>query len=335
MRIAQTLFFFIIMSYTSRIFAVSDFYIQHDGDCQPIKLFNDQKAFESISLPYKDAKVLCNSKDPFAQGKKYTVDVDKETHLDMIHFDRNSDTLMVLGYAACASKIRWKYIVQFFKDYDIVMFDYRWKEAGFKMKGSSVLHPIKSYFLDERHDVVAVVQKAKTLKNYKNIIGLSECYSGLIFTMAQADEATKGNSLFTKLILDSTFVSLHAISNSKLKDPTLFCKTCSDNSCSPCLWTQYLFLFFSNVIFPDISIHSFMAQIHIPVLFIHGKEDSSIPLEAFYREAWNECQSEKVLFLTPYDHVKSWTDWGVYSLICNQFIQAPSLDTFINHVTSI
>ena len=335
MRTVQTLFFFIIISYTSCNCAISDFYIQQDGDCQPIKLFNDQKAFEKISLPYKDAKALCNSRDPFAQGEKYTVDVDKDTHLDMIHFDRNSDTLIVLGHGYWSTKERWKYVVQLFKDYDIIIFDYRWTADGFGLQYSSLFQPVKSYFFDEQNDVVAVVTMAKTLKKYKNIIGLAECYSGLTFAMAQAHQEANGHSLFTKLILDSAFVSLYATSKSKLSDPKLFYETCSDYSWSPCAWTQYLLLALSNVIAPDISIHSFISKIHIPILFIHGKKDSFTPLKAFRKKAWTPCKSEKALFLTPYEHVKSSTDWGVYSYMCNQFIQAQSLGAFAEQVTSI
>jgi hypothetical protein len=72
----------------------------------------------------------------------------------------------------------------------------------------------------------------------------------------------------------------------------------------------------------------------VPILFIQGKQDSMFSLEAFFSDAWFPTKGKKALFVTPYEHVHNGTDWGVYSFICNQFINN-SMKNFIDKVIAL
>ena len=305
------------------------FYLYAGSDEKPFQLFTKPGAFKAISCPRKDAKEDLYERDTkssnsiCAVGEKYTVALSDETDIHMTHYDRGSDTLIVLGHGYGSTSKRWKYVIPLLKEYDIVTFDYRWHTRCFCLNPSSIYSPIQSRFFDEQEEVVAVVGKARQLKKYKQVIGLAECYSCLTFIVAQAGQEVKDRQLFDKLVLDSSFVSLRSV---------------SDDWVRGCL-KKHLFYWFplaiSHCILPDISMTSYIAQItKTPLLFIHGGSDEFVTLQALMEGAFDVTKAPKVLLKTPYGHVHSGLDWGIYKFVCDQFIQSASQADFIERLKS-
>jgi hypothetical protein len=69
-----------------------------------------------------------------------------------------------------------------------------------------------------------------------------------------------------------------------------------------------------------------------PLLFIHGLQDDRITLQNLKDEAFNETKAPRALVITPYEHVQSFADLGIYTFVCDQFIQAASQADFIDRL---
>lgn len=326
---------FVVLSfYLACNAAKSNFYLYTDDVQEPVMLFDDPDSFSKISYNYEQAKKdFCNS-DPFKSCKTFDIGLQSNTHISMMHFDHNSDTLLVIGGGFDIAKERWKYVLQLFEHYDIVIFDYRWAAQGFFRMPSTLLHPFKKIFLDEREEVVNVVNVARELKPYKRVIGLAECYSCFIFAQAQAEQEEQGLNLFDKLIFDSALVSLQAVNDSSIHDPELCCRNRDENPASCPIGLRYPWickplLAFSHLFFPDLSMSIFIKKINAaPMLFIHGHDDALISLDVLINEVWGCSQAPMTLISTPYPHARSRTDWGVYKFICEKFIQTDSQKDF-------
>jgi hypothetical protein len=144
-----------------------------------------------------------------------------------------------------------------------------------------------------------------------------------MFAIAQSKQEALGKKLFDKLILDSPFISFKDVYKMAKKNP------------NQSYVNNLILAITPEALIPDISIKTSLSKIkNVPILFIQGRKDSMFSLEAFFSDAWLPTTSEKVLLLTPYEHVHNGTDWGIYSFICNQFIDN-TIEAFVQKITTI
>jgi len=311
----------------------SDFSLLTSGTNEPLKLFANKKEFQERSYSYENAKKDTLALRKHLEGTSHTVTLSSGLALPVTHFDRHSRTVVILGQGFLEGKERWNAVVPLLADYDVVVFDYRWLQAT---SWWYVDHPGKRFVLDEKEDVIRVVNFVKKLKTYTKVIGLAECYSCFTFAAAQADQEVKGNQLFDRLIFDCAFVSLDCACKNMLNNQG------GNNKREP----RWLKLFLRNTIVPwpivramRFVIPRIALQDHIknikqaPILFIHGKNDQLIPFKKLVKECWSVTNTKKFLFITPFWHVSNFTDWGVYKWVCDAFIQPSNVDDFIKNVS--
>lgn len=313
---------FIFSFFLNTVKAESDFYLLTEKN-EKISLFKDQKKFEEISYPYIKAKDDLKSKLEPVPSKKFLIKLPSKDNVRMDFFDRKSSKLLILGNGFFSTRKRWKYIIQLFKAYDVVVFDFRINPWWSFLNPSKLFHPFKKMFFDQAEEVIAVFNVATKFKRYNEVVGLAECYSCFMFTVAQLKQESEGKKLFDKLILDSPFISFEDVYKMAKKNPNQSCIN------------KLILTIIPGILIPDISIKTFLSNIkNVPILFIQGTQDSMFSLEAFFSDAWVPTVAQKALFLTPYGHVHNGTDWGVYSFICNQFINNP-FETFIKNITAL
>lgn len=302
---------FIFCFFFNAVKAESGFYLLTEKN-ERIPLFRDQNNFKEISYPYIKAKDDLKSKLEPVPSKKFLIKLPSKDNVRMDFFDRKSDKLLIFGNGFFSTRKRWKYIIQLFKNYDIVVFDYRTNPWWTFLNPAKLLHPFKKMFFDQAEEVIASFNVVTKLKKYSEVVGLAECYSCFMFAVAQLKQESEGKKLFDKLVLDSSFISFTDVYKMAKKKPNQSSANNLILSLTP------------ETLIPDISIKTSLSQIkNVPILFIQGKQDSMFSLEAFFSDVWVPTTSQKVLFLTPYEHVHNGTDWGVYSFICNQFINNP------------
>src|SRR3989338_973729 len=124
-----------------------------------------------------------------------------------LYFNRGSDTVLVLGQGFFGVKENMLFEAGLFSKYDIIAFDYRWNELG-----EFLLNPrhwnTGFLLIKEADEVESVLDFLQQKKQYKNIVGLGQCYSCFTFIMAQYKRQKHKKLNFTKLILDSCWLSL-------------------------------------------------------------------------------------------------------------------------------
>lgn len=310
----------------------SDFSLLTNDTCEPIKLFTNKEQFQAHSYLYEKAKKDSLVLKKQLKGTSYTVTLSSGLKLPLTYFDRNSTTVVILGQGFLEKKERWKAIVPLLSDYDVVAFDYRWLQAR---PWWYINHPGERFILDEKDDVIQVVNFVKKLKTYSKVIGLAECYSCFTFAAAQADQEVKGHQLFDRLIFDCAFVSLDCVCQNMLKAH-------GGNNKREQRWLK---LFLRNTIvtwpmieairfvIPRIALKDHIQHIkQVPILFIHGKNDHLVPFKKLIKECWSVTQTKKFLLITPFWHISNFTDWGVYKWACDAFIQSSNADDFIKNV---
>ena len=114
---------------------------------------------------------------------------------EALFVDRASDKLLVIGQGFHAHK---EYLVPFLKlfpDYDLLCFDYqnhRAMIATYMREGRSILD---GYFIRPQADVNLAVNAIKNRKKYTSVIGLGMCYSGIIFSGAQAASIERNSQI--------------------------------------------------------------------------------------------------------------------------------------------
>jgi len=198
----------------------SNFYLFTDPKDPLYKLFKTQEEFNQISYPYvtikQETKKKLNQENFLASGKNYFISLDCGLKIPLIHFDRNKETVLVLGGGYMDPKEKLESLAMLFQNYDVVIFDYRTIFKNCKQtKGSTY----KKLFEDEKEEIIKTVNFIKNFKKYKTIVGWAECYSCFTFAIAQFEQEINKKPLFDKLIFDSTFPSLKILNESTSSDP--------------------------------------------------------------------------------------------------------------------
>lgn len=246
-----------------------------------------------------------------------------------IFFNRNSDTLIIAGPGINKRKENMACFVEIFNQYDVLVFDYRWAaNFGYKLYPQTVKNPVNAMLLDEVEEIESIVAYAKTLKNYKKIIGLGECYSTYLMVLAQQKAMQNGYRLFSKLILDSCWLSMNAFADAICNDPFLPLTGCKGGS--P-VWFKSFFNFIgfgwivkkvTNYFWSTIDVRSVLADIsQTPILFIHGQNDLLVPKLDFEQILEAARQNPTSAILTPYTHSANVHDRHIYKFLCESFIE--------------
>jgi len=314
------------------------------------KQLNQSILFDPVFL-YKAPQVreyhLRPKPTPELVGTMYDVTTEDGIHLGATHFDRGSDTLLVIGTGFTNEREVMSPFVAMFPDYDVVIFDFRghgyqpfsitdtktWPlsltKVGFGIDGSLV-----TFGLNEDKDVLAVVEGFKALKqcnydkSYKNVFGLGVCYGALIFLKTLSVHP----GIFDKLILDGCWLSL----------PLYFDKVKADikTICNPQAggWKHHWFFSKSPVkrtlewlghkllnLDINISLLDYAPKIkNASILMFYGKNDYMVTRNEF-EQLWNALSGiEKTAIITSNPHVRNHLKQKeLYKMICDLYFQLP------------
>jgi pimeloyl-ACP methyl ester carboxylesterase len=264
-------------------------------------------------------------------------------------FNRDSDTLILVGPGFTNCKEKMAPFAHMFLDYDVAILNFRGHghSDNFKINPLYHLTGIDSNVklgASEENDVFAVINNLQHKKTYKKIIGLGICFGAFIFVKAQAIAQEKNEKLFDKLILDGCWLSLDATKEKIFKDPYLIISPQKGGAPS------FLKKIFGNekfkqnlewsieklfdIKFAHINLKKYLKQINIPTLFFYGKHDLMIRRDEF-NKIWNYANSqERVAVITDNPHVHNHLrSKELYKLICDTFIQN-KYQTFINYISN-
>lgn len=256
------------------------------------------------------------------------------------YFNNNSDKVIVLGQGFPGEMEAMQDFIPFLGDgFDYIAFDYRWKDLfRYVLNPITICRPTQRIFYDEQEEIITVVNFLKSKKNYKEIIGLGQCYSSFLFVVTQAKEQLDGRSLFDRLILESCWYSLKEFALCVGKDPGLVANPQYGGSeflkwiCS----SQALYGVVEALtkFFPDINIESYASKLKdTPILFIHGMNDKLISTVSF-AQVWNAVSSPKVALLTPHRHVDNLQHDGVMTHACKTFLESCDIENFITKINN-
>lgn len=198
------------------------------------KLLNPPKMRAELTTPFQ------------GDGTHLSVKTEDGETISCTYFNRNSDTLLVVGTGFGNEREKVAPFVHMFSQYDVIIFDYRghgydqpslldvtkWRfsPTSFLKNLVKILTP----FLDwsrvpnidlnkttlgkkEDKDLLAVINHMCTTKEYKKLFGIGLCFSSHIF----AKTASQQPELFDKLILDSSLYSMQKLMNRISNSPQL------------------------------------------------------------------------------------------------------------------
>ena len=253
-------------------------------------------------------------------------------------YKNNSSTLLVLGQGFPGAKESLKYFISLFPDYDVVIFDYRWLNLQeYTLSLKTITNPTQYWIYDCIEDAKTVVHHFIAQKKYTEVIGLGICYSNFIFATLQAEaETLQQKPLFTKLILDSSWLSLEEFIRHICLDPWLPFSP-QEGGCP-----EFIKKFLKHpivhstlsatlhLICPKASIEPQLnALTTTPILFIHGRGDLLVDEDNF-NTLWAATPTPyKAAYLTSSRHSDNM--YGapeLYSYLCSTFIQSPTLTEF-------
>jgi pimeloyl-ACP methyl ester carboxylesterase len=180
---------------------------------------------------------------------------------------------------------------------------------------------------------VATVMNHVIRPRHTKVIGYGYCYGGWIFSLFQASK--KNNRLFDYLILDSLPSSLDLLLNNLLKDHRLMGPRTQEEQSVFEHITRFPLLrkpltYVATHAFTNFSITPDLGNIHIPVLFIHGKKDRVASLSHFHTN-FAACSSpEKYALLTPHEHVENFRKSpAICTSVSLKLIEGTLLDSLI------
>ncbi len=254
-------------------------------------------------------------------------------HIDTLFFDRKSDTLLILGQGFPGSKESIASVAWLFPDYDVISFDYRWRDLyTYTTTTQTILHPVQRMIHDCVDDAELVVRHFKEQKQYREVIGLGLCYSNYTFAEAQAR-----SKLFTKLIFDSSWTSLNEFIRHICLDPWLPYSPQEGGSpewLKNILKASFVHSCLTSIIdvcCPTISVLPVLNKLNAtPILFIHGTGDLLVDYPNNFTALWQAATADyKAAFITPSRHSDNMDpDPTLYHTICDAFIRTNSLSDF-------
>ena len=287
----------------------------------------------------------------FSECNKVVLNTSDKVEFEAIFFDRGSDKLVVLGQGFPGTKETWWYEIEYiFNDYDVVIFDYRWRNTRQFVKESfSLFRPVRSIIQSlitpEKEEVKSVVEHFKKLKKYDDVIGVGLCFSCFSFIKAQQRSESLEEPLFSKLILEGCWPSFLELAQQVQVDPWLLSDPIKGGtpqfikSILTFFPIYYPLLAVSSIIYPDISIQRELSQLRCEqILFIHGKNDPLIPFETGFKKVWDQTNvSTKIALVTPYHHCEGMDSSLVYESyvcrhMCREFIKSISAEAFLEKI---
>ena len=291
-------------------------------------------------------------KDEFQKDSTHsekTVLTQDNKEISYSFFNRNSDTLILVGPGFTNSKEKMAPFAHMFLDYDIAILNFRGHGYSDSFRFSPLYHltGIDSDIqlgASEENDVFAVMQELQLKKKYKKVIGLGICFGAFIFVKAQAIAQQQNIHLFDKLILDGCWLSLDASKEKIFKDPYLiispqkggapnFVRNIFRNGKFK-RTLEWCIEKLCNIQFAHISLQEYLKQTTVPTMFFYGKDDLMISRSEF-NEIWDNLQSkEKIAIITNNPHVHNHLrSKELYKLCCELFIEQSYTD-FINNISS-
>jgi hypothetical protein len=240
---------------------------------------------------------------PEQRTTRYSLRTTSGVTFDVLHIDNNQKNVIVLGqgwYGTMYSMLPW--IRAFGNSYDYVIFNYRWNhKCSMLTRLQTWLRPTHEMFNSPSEEVACVVDFIRAQKTYDEVVGLGVCYSSFTFLKAQAAAAKADVPLFTKLILDSCFVSLHS-----------FLEGTINNS------------YISNLLYwgtPGMTALNHLRTIpKTPLLFIHGKNDRVV-LQSHFEQLWDAAKTnKKAALFTPFAHADNIKGKATYTSVIKNFI---------------
>jgi hypothetical protein len=292
----------------------------------------------SITVPRPQDHVVpsTNAVAPDA-GVKYKLKTEGGITFEATFIDNKRSKIIVLGQTFPAPTRSMRYFIKTLGDaYDYVIFDYRWtKSSEMLWRLNTWVQPSYEILDNSAEEVTSVVDFVRQQKKYDDVIGLGTCYSSYTFLKAQEQAIEDKVPFFTKLILDSCFFSLYTLFETNSRDPyfTPTEKTgWARRTLHNMLQKEFVHSVITNIMYwitPHISSVSSLQKINaIPLLFIHGKDESIVKPEHF-EELWKAAANiESAAVLTPFEHVRNINNnKAAYTYIVNTFINN-DFDTF-------
>ncbi|MBU1007706.1 alpha/beta hydrolase [Candidatus Dependentiae bacterium] len=274
-------------------------------------------------------------------GKYTKTNTTDNEAIHYMHFDRGSDTLLVIG-GALLNMEKVASFVKMFNQYDLIIFNHRGveHEAFSPLKPSTWPYLLSStcvaeglngsklkFGFEEEKDVFAVIYDIFKKRSYEKIYGLALCYSAPIFIKA----AVTRPGVFDKLILDGSWIYSQSMierfieewrANSKMN--WLYKLASTD-------FFSWLAETVSGVTPPsvDFDFTPYLQGLDIPVLLIHSMNDSLVPTSEF-EDIWSYIPSkQKAALLTNCDHIRNHLKRKeLYKYVADSFFRNP-LDTFV------
>ncbi|HBS48083.1 MAG: hypothetical protein UR14_C0008G0056 [candidate division TM6 bacterium GW2011_GWE2_31_21] len=276
---------------------------------------NGQQSVKSINNEF--IKTLPNAqKQNIIKTESLTLRTESGIEFPTIFINNNSSHILVLGQGFPGGKESMKSFIDYLgSDFDYIIFDYRWTQIfKFMCKPSTLIHPFQKLLCEEQEELFAIakyirLKERERNRTYKERIALGECYSNFVFVKSQVLSQQQGNAIFTKLILDSCWLSLKDFVDSICFDPYL---PCSPQEGGTPLWIKRILTLkwihapiskIARLLTPQISISPYLAQLeNIPVLFIHGTNDLMVPRKHFDKIWEDTATHQKAAFITPHAH---------------------------------
>lgn len=235
------------------------------------------------------------------------------------YFNRNADTLLVIGPGFTNAKEKMAPFVHMFTNYDIAIVNFR----GHGYSNSIRISPLYNMLgidssvqlgAHEEKDIIAVTTQLKKTKKYKTVIGLGICFGAFIVAKAESVHMQQHQMpLFDKIILDGCWLSLNKFAEKITNDPYLIInpqtggasnwvrslfKRKAISNCLQCCIEKGL-----NIQFAQVDILDHLKHIHIPTLLFYGKDDLTITRHEF-EEIWQGLAStKKAAIITSNPHV--------------------------------
>lgn len=304
-----------------RIFCIDNAYLLRmaDGANNHVVLSDERIRVEQERI---DQEKIAMQQNP---GLRVVIQTSTNMHMSATFFDRGSKKLLIVGQGLGFSQEHMLFYARVFYDYDLLIFDYRWRDSiKFVLSGQMLLHPIAHLFEQEKEEVISVVRWGRARKQYEQIIGLGLCYSAYMFLAAQVESKKQGAVLFDALILDSCPVTIADVLLKFSNNPLLIVRPRQTHD--PLLfrvlsWTYipYMLAKFVGLFLPYSAISLCVELGQFPLMFIHGSADRLVPLADFNR-LWDSVPSKnKVALITPSAHVMNIENNVIYKLVCDQF----------------
>lgn len=250
----------------------------------------------------------------YSSGKLIEIAVEKDLTTTTIYNKRpNADSLVIVAPGLGNAQTMFTPALWFFPNADVVSFDFRGHGTCFQTKTlrAKIFKHLFGFSFDcsattlgdkEDLEILAVTQYYKSRRKYKKIIGLGFCFGAAMMAKAQAQYP----NLFTHFIFDSLWPDLTTLVTRFIQDPALVIKPQKNpggllhsifsysDIAQKSLKAFAEYCIFKQKFNPNLCVCSYLEQIDIPIVFIHGINDALIKPHDFER-VWDSVNHDKKL----------------------------------------